>query len=51
VKRRNGNWIGHILHSNFPLKEVIEGKIEGMKRRGRRRKQLLHQLNDKTLDN
>jgi hypothetical protein len=26
VKRRNGNWIGHILLSNCPLKEVIEGK-------------------------
>jgi len=51
VKRRNGDWIGHILHSNCPLKEVIEGKIEGMKRRGRRRKLLVHQLNDKILQN
>ena len=26
VKRRNGDWIGHTLHSNCPPKEVIEEK-------------------------
>jgi replicative superfamily II helicase len=29
IKRRNANWIGHILHRNCFLKHVIEGKIEG----------------------
>jgi len=29
VKRRHANWIGHILHRNFLVKRVIEGKIEG----------------------
>jgi len=48
VKRRNANWIGHILHMNFLLKHVIEGKIEGRiavtGRRVRRREQLLDDL-------
>jgi hypothetical protein len=42
---------GHILCKNCLLKHVIEGKIEERievaERRGRRRKQLLHYLNEK----
>jgi hypothetical protein len=34
-------WIGHILLRNSLVKYVIEGKIEGRKGRGLRRKQLL----------
>jgi hypothetical protein len=49
ITRRNANRIGHILHGNFILNHVIEGKIEGriegMGRRGRIRKQLLDELN------
>ena len=45
------NWIGHIKRRNCLLKHVIEGKIERrievMGRRGRRRKQLLHDLKEK----
>ena len=48
VKRRKGNWIGHILRTNCLLRHVTEGKIEGMRevtgRRGRR-KELLDVLN------
>jgi len=33
IRRRKANWIGHILHSNYPLKHVIEGKVEGRKDR------------------
>jgi hypothetical protein len=29
IKRRKAKWIGHILLRNCPLKDVIEGKIEG----------------------
>jgi inosine/xanthosine triphosphate pyrophosphatase family protein len=29
VKQRNANWIGYILHMNFLLKRVFEGKIKG----------------------
>jgi hypothetical protein len=51
IKRRKANWIGHILRRNCLLKHVIEGKLEGrievMGRRGRRRKQLLDDLKEK----
>jgi hypothetical protein len=50
IKRRKAKWIGHILHRNYSLKHVIEGKIEGSievtGRRGRRRKQLLHDFKE-----
>jgi hypothetical protein len=41
------NWIGHILRRNCLLKHVTEGKIEMTGRRGRRRKKLLDDLNEK----
>jgi hypothetical protein len=47
IRKRKANWIGHI----YLLKEVIEGKIkgriEGTRRRGRRRKQFLYDLGDR----
>jgi hypothetical protein len=46
IKRRNANWIGHILRRNCLLKHVIEGKLEGTERRGIRRKQLLDDLKE-----
>ena len=54
VKRRNANWIGHILRRNCLLKHVIEGKIVGTievtGRQGRRRKQLLSGLKERILE-
>jgi hypothetical protein len=51
IKRRKANWIGHILRRNCLLKHVIEGKLEGRiemsGRRGRRRKQLLDDVNER----
>jgi len=51
VKWRKANWIGHTLRRNCLLKHVIEGKIEGrievMGRRGRRRKLLPDDLKEK----
>jgi hypothetical protein len=41
IKQRKDNWTGQIFHRNFLLKHVIEGKIEGIGRGGRRCKQLL----------
>jgi len=42
IRKRKANWVGHILHRNCFLKQVIEGKINGemevARRRGRRRK-------------
>jgi hypothetical protein len=51
MKRRKANRICHILRRNCLLKHIIEGKAEGrievMGRRGRRRKQLLADLEEK----
>jgi hypothetical protein len=44
TKRREANWIGHILHRNCLLKQVMEGKIKRAGTRGKRRKQLLDDL-------
>ena len=45
IKRRKGNWTGHILRMNWLRIHVIERKIEGMievtGRQGSRRKRLL----------
>jgi hypothetical protein len=45
IKRKKAHLIGHNLHTNCLLKQVIvaqiEGRIEVTERRGRRRKQLL----------
>jgi hypothetical protein len=38
VRRRKATWIGHILRRNCLLSHIIEGKIIGTRRRGRRRK-------------
>jgi hypothetical protein len=45
-RRRKANWIGHILRRNCLLSHIIEGKIRGTRRRGRRRKQLLDDLKE-----
>jgi hypothetical protein len=48
IKRRKADWIGHSLRMNCCIKRVIEGRIEGrievMGRRGRRRNQLQDHL-------
>ena len=49
TKRRNANLIGHIVRSNCILRHVIEGKIDGKRRRGGRRKQLWGDLKEKIL--
>jgi hypothetical protein len=46
IRRRKANWIGRILPRNCFLKHIIEGKISGTRRRGRRRKQLLDELKE-----
>ena len=44
VNRRQDNWFGHFLRRNCLVKDLIEGKIEGKRERGRRRKLLLNEL-------
>ena len=41
INRRKVNWFDHTLQSSYLLKHFIDGKLEGKKRRGKRRKQLL----------
>ena len=52
IRKRKANWIGHILRRNCLLQQVIEGKIKGQievtRSRGRRRKKLLDDLQDRT---
>jgi hypothetical protein len=47
IQRRKVNWFGRILLMNCLLIHVIEGKIEGIRRRGRRRKHLLDDLKER----
>jgi hypothetical protein len=47
IERRKSNWIGHMLLRNRLLKQVMEGKIEGTRRQGRRCKKLVKSLREK----
>ena len=48
IRKREANWIGHILRRNCLLQQVTEGKIKGQlevtRGRGRRRKKLQDDL-------
>jgi hypothetical protein len=47
MQQSKDNWIGHVVHRNYPLNLIIEGKIELTWRRWWRRKQLLDDLKEK----
>ena len=52
IRKRKGNWIGHILRRNCLLQRVIEEKIKGggievTGRRGRKRRKLLDDLKER----
>ena len=51
IRKRKANWIGHILRRNCLLQLIIEGKIKGgievTGRRGRRRRFLLDDLQER----
>jgi len=51
IRKWKANWIGHILHRNCLLKQVIEGKIKGeigvTKWQRRRQRKLLDDLKDR----
>ena len=47
IRKRKGNWIGHILRRNCLLKQVTEGKIKEEKEVTRRRKELLDDPRDR----
>jgi hypothetical protein len=46
MKRWETNWIGHNLRRNCVLKYFVEGKVEGTRRQGRKRKHLLNDLKE-----
>ena len=41
ITRRQKNWIGYVLRGNNLIKELIEGRLYGKKRRGKPRQQML----------
>jgi hypothetical protein len=51
IRKRMANWIGHILRRNCLLQRVIKGKIQGgievIGRRGRKRRKLLDDLKER----
>jgi len=51
IRKRKANWIGHILRRNCLLQRVIEGKIQAeievTGRRGRRRRKLLDNFEER----
>ena len=44
IRSRKKNWIGHILRGDGLLKEVMEGRMEGKRGRGRPRIGMLDEL-------
>ena len=44
IRCRKRNWIEHIVTGEGILKDVLEGRMEGRKTRGRPRKKMLDEL-------
>ena len=44
IVRRKKNWIGHVLRGCGMLKEIIEGRLEGKRSKGRKRIGMLDSL-------
>ena len=44
IRNRKKNWIGHILRGDGIVKEVIEGRMEGKRSRGRPRAGMLDDM-------
>jgi len=44
IRSRKRNWMGHILRGESLMKEVVEGRMEGKRTRGRPRKGMLDDL-------
>jgi len=41
IKKRKANWLGHVMRRDCLLRDAIEGTVEGKRKRGRRRYQLM----------
>ena len=46
ITKTKKRWIGHIVRSNGLLKEVIEGRIDGKRSKGRKRIRMLSELKE-----
>ena len=44
IKKRKGNWLGHWLRRNCLLKDALEGILNGMKVRDRKRYQMIDNI-------
>ena len=44
IVHRKKNWVGHVLRGDGLLRDVIEGRMEGKRGRGRKRKGMLDDL-------
>ena len=44
ILSRKKNWIGHVLRGEGLLRDVMEGRMEGKRGRGRKRKGMLEEL-------
>ena len=44
LRSRKKSWVGHVLRGNGLLREVIEGRMEGRRPRGRPRKGMLDEI-------
>src|ERR1700735_965975 len=47
VKTRQKNWIGHLLRGDSLQREIMEGRLEGKRNRGRTRQKLLDWMMEK----
>jgi len=44
IRQRKKNWVGHVLRGNGLLRDVLEGRLLGKARVGRRREKMLDDL-------
>ena len=49
IRQSKANWIGRILRTNCLLKHVLEGKLKGKRRRGKKHHKLLADLKETRL--
>jgi len=46
IKTRQKNWIGHILRGNSLQRDMMEGRMEGKRGRGRPRQKLMNWITE-----
>ena len=46
IKKRKHKWLGHIMRHEGLLKDIIEGKMDGKRRKGRPRLGMMSEMGD-----